>query len=186
MAKSAETKTKKAEPKAAPKVKAASPVPAGYHRITASLTCRDAVKAIEFYKKAFGAEEVMCMRGPDGKVMHAEMKMGDSLFMMNDEAPAWGCQSPQALGGSPVGFYLYVEDADAAWKRAIDAGGKEEMPLTDMFWGDRCGKLKDPFGYSWNLATRVEDLTPVEIEKRQAKFFADMAKGGECCPGDKK
>jgi len=151
------------------------PIPAGFHTITPSLTVRDAAQAIDFYKKALGAEERMRMAGPDGKITHAELKIGNSVIFLNDEVPAWGCKSPQTLGGSPSGFYLYVEDVDSAFKRATGAGGKETMPVTDMFWGDRMGNFSDPYGYTWTLATHTQDLTEREMEEGAKEFYAQMA-----------
>lgn len=150
-------------------------VPEGFHTITPSLICRDARKAIDWYKKAFAAEEIMCMPGPGGAVMHAELRIGSSIIMLADENPQWNCKSPQALNGSPVTFYVYVENVDAAWKRAVDAGAKVTMPLSDMFWGDRCGKVEDPFGHGWNLSQHVKDLTPEQIMEGQKQFMAQMA-----------
>ncbi len=149
-------------------------VPKGYHTITPNLAVRDAARAIDFYKKALGAEELVRMPGPDGKVMHAELKIGDSIVMLAEEMPEMGSKSPKAYGGSPVGFYLYVENVDAAWKRAVDAGAKVIMPLADMFWGDRTGRLEDPFGHSWSPAQHIKDPTPEEIKKGQDAFFAHM------------
>ena len=155
------------------KVKA---IPDGYHTITPHLIVRDAAKVIDFYKKAFGAEEIMRMPGPSGAIMHAELRIGDSAIMLGDEKPEMGCKSPQTLGGSPVSFYVYVQDVDAAWKRAVDAGVKIRMPLTDMFWGDRSGQVEDPFGHAWSLSQHVKDLTPEEIKKGQEAFWAQMKK----------
>ena len=149
-------------------------IPEGYHTITPNIVVRDARKAIDFYKKAFGAEEIMSMPGPGGKIMHAEIRIGNSRVMLADDMPEFGCKSPQALGGSPVSFYVYVENVDAAWKRAVDAGAKAGMPLSDMFWGDRTGKLEDPFGHSWNLAQHIKDLTPDQINKGQEEFMKQM------------
>jgi PhnB protein len=149
-------------------------IPEGYHTITPSLIVRDARKASDFYKKAFGAEDIMAMPGPGGAIMHAEMRIGNSRIMMADENPQWNCKSPAAFGGSPVTFYVYVENVDAAWKRATDAGAKVVMPLADMFWGDRCGKVEDPFGHGWSLAQRVTDLTPEQITEGQKAFIAEM------------
>jgi uncharacterized glyoxalase superfamily protein PhnB len=149
-------------------------IPDGYHSITPSLIVCDARKAIDFYKKAFGAEELFCMNGPGGKVMHAELQIGNSRVMLADEMPEWGCKSPANLGGTPVTFYVYVENVDAAWKRAVDAGAKAKMPLADMFWGDRCGKVDDPFGHGWNLAQHTKDLTPEQIEQGQKEWMAQM------------
>jgi PhnB protein len=152
----------------APKV---NPIPRGYHTVTPSLVVRDAAKALEFYRKAFGAQETLRMPAPGGKIMHAEFRIGDSVIMLMDEMPEMS-KSPQSLGGSPVGFYVYVENVDAAWKRAIEAGGKQVMPLQDMFWGDRTGCVEDPFGHKWNLAQHVGDPTPEEIQKGQKEFLA--------------
>ncbi|MBA3345164.1 MAG: VOC family protein [Gemmatimonadales bacterium] len=151
-------------------------VPPGYHTVTPNIVVEDAANALEFYKKAFGAEETVRMPGPGGRIMHAEMRIGDSVMMIGEEMPDMGSNSPKKYGGSPVGFYVYVENVDAAWERAIDAGAQGTMPLTDMFWGDRVGKLEDPFGHSWSLAEHVKDLTPEEIDKGQEAFFAQMQK----------
>jgi PhnB protein len=150
--------------------------PTGYHTLTPSIVVRDATAAIDFYKQAFGAVETLRMPGPGGLIMHAELKIGDSVIMLNDESPDMGAKSPKAYGGTPVSFYVYVEDVDAAWKRAIDAGAKPTMPLADMFWGDRAGRLEDPFGHSWLLAQHVKDLSAEEIKKGQEAFFAQMPK----------
>jgi len=149
-------------------------IPKGYHSVTPNLVVRDVAKAIDFYKKAFGAEEIARMPGPDGKVVHAELRIGDSIVMLGDERPDMGSKSPKAYGGSSVNFYLYFEDVDAAWKRAVDAGAKPTMPLADMFWGDRTGKLEDPFGHSWSPAEHVKDLTPEQLKKGAEAFFAQL------------
>ncbi len=151
-------------------------VPQGYHTVTPNVVVNDPAEALEFYKKAFGAEETVRMPGPDGRIIHAEMRIGDSVMMIAPEMPDMGTSSPKKYGGSPVGFYVYVEDVDAAWKRALDAGAKSTMPLADMFWGDRTGRLEDPFGHSWSLAEHVKDPTPEEIDKGQEAFFAGMQK----------
>jgi PhnB protein len=151
------------------------PIPDEYHTMTPILTVSNATEAIDFYKKAFGAEERFRMPTPDGtKVLHAELKIGDSIFMLADEMPGQECKSPLGFNGTPVGFYLYVEDVDAAFKRAVDAGATVKSPLENMFWGDRVGGLTDPSGHSWMLATHVEDLTPEEIAKRGEEFMAKM------------
>jgi PhnB protein len=151
-------------------------VPAGYHTVTPALTVKDVDKAIGFYKRAFGAEECMRFIGPDDKsIMHAEIKIGDSIIMLGEEHPAMGCRGPQSLGGTPVSLYLYVDDADQAFTRAVSAGAKADMPVADMFWGDRWGQLTDPFGHKWNLATHKEDLSPEDMRKRADEFFAQMA-----------
>ena len=155
--------------------KATKHIPKGHHSMTPYLVIRDAAKAIDFYKKAFGAVEKFRMASPDGKIGHAEIQIGDSMIMISDENPQWGTKSPQTLGGTPVGIFLYVPDVDATFKQAISAGAKEVMAVTDQFWGDRYGKVADPFGHAWNLATHKEDLTPAEIEERAKKAFAHGA-----------
>jgi PhnB protein len=152
--------------------KAASPVPQGLRTITAQLTLDNAARTIDWYKRAFGAEELDRSLGPDGKIMHAEIKIGDSHFYANDVMMGKG---PKELGGSPVGFWLYVSDADALFKRAVDAGAEVRMPLENQFWGDRAGAVGDPEGISWWIATRKEDFTKPELEQRAADFFQQMA-----------
>jgi PhnB protein len=152
----------------------AKPVPDGYHTLTPFLTVRDAVKAIEFYKQAFGAEERGIMKGPDGKVMHAELKIGDSIIMLSDEFPAFNCLSPQAIGGSSIGLHIYLDGVDAAFDRAVKAGAEVEMPVMDQFWGDRYGKLKDPFGHKWSIATHTKDLSMDEMKKGMDEAMAKM------------
>ncbi len=155
--------------------KPAKGIPKGYHTITPSLVVKGADRAIEFYKKAFGGEEVLRMAGPDGKsVMHAEIRIGDSIFFVGDEAPNMGCRAPQSLGGSTGVLHLYVHDADAAFKKAVAAGAKEVMPVADAFWGDRYGQVEDPFGHRWGLATPKDELTPEEVRQRAKEFFAKM------------
>jgi PhnB protein len=143
------------------------PIPEGYHTITPSLTMPDCAGAIDFYKEAFGAEERMRAPGPGGSVWHAEIQIGDSVVMLNDEFPEQGAHGPQALGGSPVGMWVYVEDVDAAFEKAVAAGAEVSMPPADMFWGDRMGALVDPFGHKWTLASHVEDVSPEEMKDRQ-------------------
>ena len=145
------------------------PIPQGYNTVTPSITSNDAARAIEFYKKALGATERMSMKGPEGKIMHAELQIGNSIVMLSDEV--MNMRSAKALGGSPVSFYLYVEDCDEAFKRAISAGGKEIYPVHDEFWGDRVGGVEDPFGYKWSLATHTKDLSPSEIEKAAQEWM---------------
>jgi PhnB protein len=151
-----------------------NPIPKGYHTVTPSLTVRNAAEAIEFYKKALGAEELMRMKSPDGKVSHAELKIGDSIIFLNDELPNMGNKSPQSLGGTSGGLYLYVEDVDKTFKQAIQAGGKEKMAVTDMFWGDRYGQFADPFGHTWGISTRTRDLTEAEMAEEAKAFYAQM------------
>ena len=156
-----------------PKVKQVKPIPEGYRTVTPYLTLRNGDRAIDFYKRAFGAKELMRMPGPDGKsIMHAELKIGDSIVLLSDEAPDMGsCRSPESLGGASGSLFLYVKDVDAAFKRAVAAGCQVRMPVTDMFWGDRFGKLADPFGHEWGLATHKEDLTPAQVKKRAQAFY---------------
>ncbi len=152
--------------------------PKGFHTVTPALTMQDPDKAIDFYKRAFGAEERMRFHGPDGKrIMHAEIKIGDSIIFLGDEHPEMGCTGPQTLGGTPVGFFIYVDDVDQVFNRAVSAGAKSEGPVSDMFWGDRCGTLIDPFGHKWTIATHKEDLTMEEIGKRAQGFFAEKMAG---------
>jgi PhnB protein len=153
--------------------KAAKPVPTGYHTITPQLTLDDAAKTIEWYKQALGAEEINRSLGPDGKIMHAELKIGDSRFMMNDVMI--GGRGPQAFGGSPASLWLYVEDSDALFNRAVSAGATVQMPLENQFWGDRAGAVADPAGYTWWIATRVQDMTHEEMQQRAAELFKQMA-----------
>ncbi len=161
--------------------KAARPIPEGYHTVTPYLAVDSGDEAIRFYKKAFGAEEILRMRGPDGKsVMHAEIRIGDSHVMLAEEFPGVGNRSPKSLGGTSASVHLYVNDVDAAFKRAVEAGAEVVMPVTDMFWGDRFGKVRDPFGQEWSLATAKETLTPEEIAGRAKTFFEEMAKQGGC------
>ena len=157
--------------------KRAKSIPEGYHTITPHLVVRGAGRAIEFYERAFGAEELMRMPGPDGKsIMHAELRIGDSIVFLSDEFPDMGCRSPQSLGGTATALHLYVEDVDAAFKRAVEAGATVRMPVADMFWGDRYAKIADPFGHEWGMGTHKENLTPDEIRKRAEAFFANMPK----------
>jgi len=151
-------------------------VPEGYHTVTPALTVKHGAEAIEFYKRAFGAQEVMRMNNPDGKIMHAEIKVGDSRIMLNDEMPDMGCLSPASVGGATGSVYLYVTDVDSAFQRAVTAGAKVVMAVTDMFWGDRFGQVEDPSGHRWSLATHVEDLAPEEIARRHREFLASVAK----------
>jgi PhnB protein len=149
--------------------KAAKPVPAGFHTITAQLVLDDAAAAIDWYKRAFGAEEVNRSLGPDGKIMHAELKIGDSHLMMNDAM--MNAKGAKSRGGSPTSFWLYVADADALFTRAVGAGATVHMPLADQFWGDRAGAVADPEGITWWICTRVEDLSMPEIQERFEAFM---------------
>jgi PhnB protein len=153
-------------------------IPDGYHSITPYITCRDAERAIDFYQQAFGAtlKGGGVMKGPDGKVMHAELVIGDSVIMVSDEYPTFGSVSPQSIGGSASGLHIYVEDVDSAFDRAVKAGAIVEMPVGDMFWGDRYGKLKDPFGHKWSIATHTADFSAEEMEHRVEEAMAKMPK----------
>jgi PhnB protein len=151
-------------------------VPDGYHTLTPHLTIKGASQAMDFYKRAFGAEELGRAAGPDGQtIMHGEMRIGDSRFFLNDEFPEMGCRSPQSIGGSPVTIHIQVEAVDTIFNQAVAAGAKVSMPLADMFWGDRYGKLIDPFGHEWSLATHQEDVPPEELAKRAQAAFANCA-----------
>ena len=143
------------------------PIPEGYHTVTPYLCCKDAAAAIDFYKKAFGATEVMRIDN-EGKVGHAEIQIGDSRVMLADEFPEMGFLSPKTVGGSPVMIHLYLDDVDATANRAVAAGAKVTRPVADQFYGDRGGQLEDPFGHKWYVSTHKEDLSPEEIEKRAA------------------
>jgi PhnB protein len=147
------------------KVKA---IPDGYHTATPYLILQGAAAALDFYKKSFGATEIMRMARPDGKIGHAEMRIGDSVIMLADEVPEMGYRGPKALGGSPVSLMLYVEDVDAVVARAVAAGAKITQPVQDKFYGDRNGVLEDPFGHVWTIATHTEDVTPEEMGERMA------------------
>jgi PhnB protein len=151
-------------------------IPKGYHTITPFMTVRDAARAIEFYKQAFGAKERGVMKGPDGKVMHAELVIGDSIIMLADEFPEFGSLSPQSTGGSGTGLHIYIEDVDSAFDRAVKAGATVEMPVADMFWGDRYGKLRDPFGHKWSIGTHKADLSVEEMKKGMDETMAKMPK----------
>ena len=142
---------------------AVKPIPDGAHSLTPHLVCDGAAAAIEFYKKAFNAVEMMRLPGPQGRLMHAAVRIGDSTLMLVDEMPEWGSLGPKALKGSPVTIHLYVEDVDAAVAQAVAAGAKVTMPVADMFWGDRYGQLEDPFGHHWSVATHTRDLSFEQI-----------------------
>lgn len=152
------------------------PIPDGYHTVTPYLTVKGASDAIEFYKRAFGAEEAVRMTSPDGNaVLHAEIRIGDSIVMLGEEMPAMETASPATLGGTSGGLMLYVADVDATLAKAVEAGATVIMPATNMFWGDRYGRLKDPFGHSWSIATHVEDVAPEEMDRRTREWLAKAA-----------
>jgi len=141
------------------------PIPEGMHTVTPHLVCAGAAEAIEFYQTAFGATELSRVPGANGKLMHASVRIGDSVVMLNEEMPEWGAFGPKSLKGSAVTIHLYVENADAVFEQAVAAGAKITMPLDDMFWGDRYGKVEDPFGHQWSIGTHVRDVTPEEMQK---------------------
>lgn len=155
---------------------AVKPIPDGFHTITPHIVVKGAAKAIDFYKAAFGAEELGRHAMPDGSIMHALLKIGDSMLMLNDEFPMMGAKGPQSIGGTSVTMNLYVQDADKAWARAVKAGATVKMPIADMFWGDRYGIVSDPFGHAWSIATHKVDLTPAQIMEA-----SKTAMGGKPC-----
>jgi PhnB protein len=151
------------------------PIPAGYHSVTPYLILKDATAAIEFYKRAFGATELMRLDGPGGTVAHAEVKIGDSPIMLSDEWPNHGILGPAARGGTTVGLMVYVEDCDAVFERAIAAGGTVDRPLENQFYGDRSGTIIDPFGHKWTIASHIEDVPPEEINRRFEEWMATQS-----------
>ena len=154
----------------APKVKA---IPDGMHAVTPHLCCAGAADAIAFYQKAFGATEICQVPGPDGKLMHGAVLIGDSMVFLHDEFPDFGAVGPKGRGGSSVTIHLQVEDADSAFQRAVDAGATVKMPLADMFWGDRYGCLEDPWGHSWSIATHLRDVSPEELKAAASQGCGD-------------
>jgi PhnB protein len=147
---------------------AVKPIPEGYHTVTPYLIVKGAAQALDFYRRAWGAKESVRMPGPEGKIMHAEIQIGDSKLMLADEFPEMGAVSPQTIGGTPVGICLYVENVDALYQQAVAAGAKVERPLQNQFYGDRSATLSDPYGHKWTIATHVEDVPPQEMERRMA------------------
>jgi PhnB protein len=147
-------------------------VPDGYHTITPYMTVRNADQAMEFYKKAFGAEERYRLPGPDGKIAHAELRIGDSVFMLGEESPEMGNISPQTLNGTTGGMMIYCKNTDEAFDRAVKAGATVVTPPENMFWGDRYAKLRDPYGHDWSIGTHFEEVSPEEMGKRMAAFSA--------------
>jgi len=152
----------------------AKPIPEGMTGFIPHLTVKGAARAIEFYKKAFGANERSRHGMPDGSIMHASIKIGENSLFLNDEYKEMGCLSPQSLGGTPVYIMMYVPDVDAAFKRAVDAGAEVKMPVADQFWGDRYGLLADPFGHYWEIATHKEDVSDEEMQRRGREAMAQM------------
>jgi len=155
---------------------AAKRIPNGFRTITPHLVCRNAKKAIEFYQQAFGAENVRTHLTPDGSVMHAELKIGDSLVMLGEEYPAWNVLSPQTIGNTSVFIHIYTDDVDSLYQRAVSAGCTATMPVMDQFWGDRYGQVMDPYGHRWSIATHVEDVPEEEMEERGRVAMAQMKK----------
>jgi PhnB protein len=153
------------------------PVPEGFHTVTPHLVLKNAKQAIEFYKKALDAKVLGLFPMPNGKgILHAQIRIGDSILMMGEEMPNQACQSAETLGTSPISLYIYVPNVDAVFKQAVAAGAAVTMPVADAFWGDRCGTLKDPFGYSWTIATHTRDLTPEKIQEGAQAFLAKAAR----------
>jgi len=151
------------------------PVPEGYHTITPYLAVDSAAEAIDFYQRAFGAQERVRMDGPGGAIMHAELQVGDSMIMLSDPFPQSSTTPPKQLGGTSVSIFAYVENIDDVYKQAIDAGASSLMEPDDMFWGDRFGSVQDPFGHSWTIATHIEDVEPEEMQRRSEEFMSQMA-----------
>ena len=147
------------------------PIPEGMHSLTPHIVCAGAAEAIEFYKKAFGAVELLRVPGAQGKLMHAAIRIGDSVMMLVDEFPEWGSFGPKSLKGTPVTLHLYVDNVDAAVEQAVGAGAKITMPVEDMFWGDRYGQVEDPFGHRWSIATHMRDVSPEELQEAAKKAF---------------
>jgi PhnB protein len=166
----------KKKSKAKAKVTKVQPVPKGYHTVVPTLTVRNAVQALEFYKNAFGAKEKARMPGPDGNIMHAEIMIGDSHVMLGEENPQMNQLSPLSLNGTGSGLYIYVKNVDKVFDQAVKAGATADMPVTDMFWGDRFGHVKDPFGHSWGIATRKRNLSAKEMKKAADEWFAQQAR----------
>jgi PhnB protein len=150
------------------------PIPDGYHTITPAIIVRGAARAIDFYKRAFGAEEIERMDGPEGSIMHAELRIGDSIIMLGDENPQFGTKSPLSVGGTSSSLHVYVDDADAVFARALSAGATVRYPLEDTFWGDRYGKVTDPFGHEWGIATHIKDVSKDDMRKASDEWMAKM------------
>ncbi len=149
--------------------------PDGYHSVTPYLICKNAAQALEFYKTAFGASEVMRMDGPNGMILHAEFKIGDSIVMLGEESPEWDARGPLTIGGSPVGIMIYVDDCDAVFNRAVAAGATVKRPVADQFYGDRSGTVTDPFGHLWTISTHKEDVPAEEMTQRFEDWMAKQS-----------
>jgi PhnB protein len=176
-AKKAAAKAKPAAKKAKSKRKVAA-IPKGFRSLTPYLIVRNAAAALGFYAKAFGAKETLRMHGPGDSIMHAEIRIGDSMLMISEENPDWGSKSPLTLGGNATHVMIYSKDADAFVAKAVAAGCTVEMPVTPMFWGDRYGKISDPYGHQWSIATHVEDVGPKEMKRRAEAWQKQMMEGG--------
>lgn len=161
----------------------AKPIPDGFSSVTPHLRVRDGDKAIAFYKKTFGAVELFRMPDPSGKLMHAELRIGNATIMLSDEYPDWQAPSPQSIGGTGLALHIYTEDCDAMFRRAVEAGATALMPPADMFWGDRYGKLLDPFGHEWSIATHLEDVSPEELERRGQQAMKEWCNSAEATTG---
>ena len=159
-----------------------TPIPEGCNSVNVYLIAKDARAAMDFYCKAFGGTQLPCMEAPDGSVMHGEVRIGNSTIMLSQENPQWNMVSAETLGNSPASLHIYTEDCDAMFQQAVDAGCTVIQPVTDMFWGDRYGKVVDPFGFQWGIATHTEDVSPEELQKRGEAWFAEMAQAGDCAP----
>ena len=162
---------------------AVRPIPEGFHTITPHLICSGAADALAFYQQAFGARELIRLPGPGGKLMHAQVRIGDSLLMLADAFPEYGSAGPLALNNTPVYLHLYVDDVDSAYARAVEAGAKPLMPPADMFWGDRYGQVEDPFGHRWSLATHQRDMTPEQMMEEMGRTMGGMNGMGQDCGG---
>ena len=155
-----------------------NPIPHGCNSVNVYLIVKDARAAMDFYAKAFGGQAAACLTAPDGSVMHGEVVIGNSTLMLSQENPAWDMKSPETLGGSPASIHLYVDNVDQAFDQAVAEGCEVIAPVTDMFWGDRYGKVADPFGFQWGIATHVEDVSPEEMQRRSEAWMASMAEAG--------
>jgi len=152
-----------------------NPIPPGHHTLTPTITVHNGAEALEFYKKALGAQVHHVYNTPDGKIMHAALKVGDSPLMLSDEFPDWNCNSPKTLGGTGSGIYMYIENVDAVFEQAINAGAQPVMPPTNQFWGDRMGQFIDPYGHRWSIATHIEDPSVEEMDRRRLSMMKEMA-----------
>ncbi|HEY6565109.1 MAG TPA: VOC family protein [Pirellulaceae bacterium] len=157
-----------------------SPIPAGCNTVNAYLVVKDARKALDFYAKAFGGSAGICMTGPNGKVMHGEVMIGNSTIMITEENPQWGMKSAETMGGSPMSLHLYVDNVDQSFQKAIQSGCTLVNPVMDMFWGDRYGKVSDPFGFHWGIATHIEDVSEEEMKRRSEEWMKSMANAEPC------